>query len=64
MGAGDATLATISASIAVNGAPRDSVEWARILDRAMLVAAATCRAPGALIQLPPDFLDADQLRTQ
>lgn len=61
MGAGDATLATISASIAVSGAPRDSAGWTRILDDAMLVAAATCRAPGALIQLPPDFLATEQL---
>jgi fructokinase len=68
MGAGDATLATISASIAANGVPSDSAGWAHILDTAMLIAAATCRAPGALIQLPPDlppdFLATEQLRTQ
>jgi fructokinase len=55
MGAGDATLATIAASIAVNGTPHDSAGWTGTLDSAMLVAAATCRASGALIQLPSGF---------
>jgi fructokinase len=52
MGAGDATLATIAAEITAHGVPADSETWAQLLGDAMLVAAATCRANGALIQLP------------
>lgn len=58
MGAGDATLATIATAITMNGTPTCAEAWTRVLDDAMLVAAATCRANGALIQLPPGFLGA------
>jgi len=54
MGAGDATLATICASLTSGGIPVGAPEWAQTLGDAMLVAAATCRAPGALIQLPQE----------
>lgn len=52
MGGGDATLASVIASILEHGVPADSAAWTRVLDRAMLIAAATCRSEGALLQLP------------
>jgi fructokinase len=52
MGAGDATLATIASQITAHGIPTDREAWAEVLGEAMLVAAATCRTNGALIQLP------------
>jgi fructokinase len=53
MGAGDATLASLTSSILMaNGDPTDE-QWARALDQAMLLAAATCRVRGATLQLPP-----------
>lgn len=58
MGAGDATLATIAASIAQAGVPQNSERWALTLDDAMLVAAATCRAEGALLRMPEHFTPA------
>jgi len=51
MGAGDAVLAAAVASM-VAGAPESPAEWAEALDRAMAVAAATCRFEGALLRLP------------
>jgi sugar/nucleoside kinase (ribokinase family) len=53
MGAGDATLASVVQSILAEGFPVTSEDWQRILRRAMLIAAATCRSRGALLQLPP-----------
>ena len=47
MGAGDATFASVIASL--SDGERD---WAGILDRAMLIAAATVRHHGGLLQLP------------
>jgi sugar/nucleoside kinase (ribokinase family) len=52
MGAGDATLASVVASILVLGFPATDLEWTQILERAMRIAAATCRADGALLRLP------------
>lgn len=53
MGAGDAVLATVVAAIAAH-IPESSVEWQSVLDEAMLTAAATCRAEGALLRTPAD----------
>ena len=52
MGAGDATLASVIASILDGGTPVDAEGWTRVLERAMLIAAATCRSEGALLRLP------------
>jgi sugar/nucleoside kinase (ribokinase family) len=50
MGAGDATLASVIESILVNGFPADGPAWHGALERAMRVAAATCRSEGALLR--------------
>ena len=50
MGAGDATLASVIQSILVNGFPADGSAWRAVLERAMRVAAATCRSEGALLR--------------
>lgn len=52
MGAGDATLASTVSSIVRGGVPDDDDGWARLLREAMLIAAATCRHPGALLRTP------------
>jgi fructokinase len=52
MGAGDATLASTIQSILAHGFPENGVDWGRLLDRAMLIAAATCRHEGALLRVP------------
>jgi sugar/nucleoside kinase (ribokinase family) len=52
MGAGDATLASVIHSLVADGVPVDGAAWGRVLDRAMLIAAATCRHEGALLRLP------------
>ena len=51
MGAGDATLASIVASILSHPTKPTAEQWGVALDRAMLLAAATCRVPGATLQL-------------
>jgi fructokinase len=51
MGAGDAVLASIVASM-VTGPMVDASAWADALERAMSVAAATVRAHGALLRMP------------
>lgn len=53
MGAGDATLAAAVHNLVTNGVPAGEAEWGALLDEAMLIAARTCRTPGALLQLPP-----------
>ncbi len=58
MGAGDATLASVIASIIIEGMPRDVVAWKACLDRAMEVAAATCRSPGGALIRPSAPRDA------
>ncbi len=52
MGAGDAVLAALTQSILVDGIPADAESWHQVLQRAMTIAAATCRHPGALLRLP------------
>lgn len=59
VGAGDATLAAVAAGL-VDGAPADSVRWQELLDRAMRVAAATCRAEGGLLRTPESLVDAER----
>ncbi|MCM3657841.1 PfkB family carbohydrate kinase [Agromyces mediolanus] len=57
MGAGDAILAATVASLVADtgpGADADTGDWAKRLDAAMLVAAATCRHEGALLRRPDD----------
>jgi fructokinase len=51
MGAGDAVLSAAVASLLVEH-PASEVAWAALLERAMDVAAATCRFEGALLRLP------------
>ena len=58
MGAGDATLAAAVASL-VEDRPDDEDAWALALERAMDVAAATCRFEGALLRLPSALVDVD-----
>lgn len=41
-------FAVFVAALAASDAP----DWRRTLERAQLIAAATCRAEGALLQLP------------
>ncbi|WP_417561720.1 PfkB family carbohydrate kinase [Microbacterium sp.] len=63
MGAGDAVLASIVASL-VQGGRMDAAAWAAALDRAMQIAAATVRFEGALLRIPgADALDLDRLGT-
>ncbi|WP_413990965.1 PfkB family carbohydrate kinase [Labrys okinawensis] len=52
MGAGDATLASLIASCLERGMPRDAEGWGACLERAMQVAAATCRSEGGELALP------------
>jgi fructokinase len=59
MGAGDAVLASIVASI-VQDAPSDAAGWEKALERAMSVAAATVRVEGALLRLP-ESIGSDHL---
>lgn len=51
MGAGDAVLASTVCSL-LSGRPHDAAGWSALLERAMDVAAATCRFEGALLRLP------------
>src|SRR4051812_1755318 len=51
MGAGDATMASVIDSLLAENA-RDLAFWQRALARAMGIAAATCRAEGALLRQP------------
>jgi fructokinase len=57
MGAGDSTLASVAASLVEASSrgrlPETGDEWQAVLEKAMAVAAATCRTRGALLQLPP-----------
>jgi fructokinase len=53
MGAGDATLAAVVSRIVAADHAGEPVDWPGALAFAMRVAAATCRAPGALLRLPP-----------
>lgn len=55
MGAGDATLASVTAALVHAGLPTSPEAAARMLEDAMAIAAATCRAPGALLRRPPEL---------
>jgi fructokinase len=52
MGAGDATFASVVSSLLAQTAEPGSVDWETALTDAMRVAAATVRAPGALLRRP------------
>ncbi len=64
MGAGDAVFSSVIASL-LKDPPADAEGWTRVLDRAMEIAAATCRFEGALLRLPSALagLDLDRLGT-
>jgi fructokinase len=64
MGAGDAAFAAAVASLN-EGRPVDEDAWGEALERAMDVAAATCRFEGALLRLPESLtaVDMDQIGT-
>ncbi|WP_309127598.1 PfkB family carbohydrate kinase [Microbacterium sp.] len=62
VGAGDATLAAVVAGLA-GGEPSSEEGWRRMLQRAMAVAAATCRAEGGLLRTP-ESLDAAERGVQ
>ena len=51
VGAGDATLSAVAEGL-VGGRPETAGDWRKLLDRAMDVAAATCRAEGGLLRTP------------
>lgn len=57
VGAGDATLAAVAAGL-VRAAPTEQDEWRALLERAMDIAAATCRAEGGLLRTPESLADA------
>lgn len=57
VGAGDATLAAVAAGL-VSASPSDAGQWRALLDRAMDIAAATCRAEGGLLRTPESLADA------
>ncbi|WP_091230639.1 PfkB family carbohydrate kinase [Microbacterium sp. 3J1] len=59
VGAGDATLAAVASGL-VERAPSDVDGWQLLLERAMDVAAATCRAEGGLLRTPESLMDADR----
>lgn len=57
VGAGDATLAAVAAGL-VRAVPTAQDEWRALLERAMDIAAATCRAEGGLLRTPESLADA------
>jgi fructokinase len=59
VGAGDATLAAVAQGL-VAGHPASEGEWRRLLERAMLIAAATCRAEGGLLRTPESLENAER----
>lgn len=61
MGAGDAAFAAAVAAL-LDGWPADEDAWGAALERAMDVAAATCRFEGALLRLPESLSDVDMDR--
>jgi fructokinase len=58
MGAGDAVLAA-TVALMRDRLPRGVAEWGAVLERAMDVAAATCRFEGALLRVPAALADVD-----
>ncbi|MCC4909093.1 PfkB family carbohydrate kinase [Microbacterium sp. cx-59] len=61
MGAGDAVLSSAVATLLAEH-PASAAEWAALLERAMDVAAATCRFEGALLRLPSALTGLDPER--
>lgn len=59
VGAGDATLAAVSAGL-VEASPETAEGWRILLQRAMDVAAATCRAEGGLLRTPESLAESDR----
>lgn len=59
VGAGDATLAAVAAGLVLD-APSGLEAWRSLLERAMDVAAATCRAEGGLLRTPESLAEADR----
>ncbi|MFC4139951.1 MULTISPECIES: carbohydrate kinase family protein [unclassified Microbacterium] len=59
VGAGDATLAAVSAGL-VDGSPSGQADWQTLLDRAMLIAAATCRSEGGLLRTPESLAESER----
>lgn len=59
VGAGDATLAAVAAGL-VTAPPASAGEWERLLQRAMDIAAATCRAEGGLLRTPESIADSER----
>lgn len=64
MGAGDAVLAA-TVALLQDRMPADADEWGAVLERAMDVAAATCRFEGALLRVPSalEGRDMDRIGT-
>ncbi|MGW8481901.1 PfkB family carbohydrate kinase [Microbacterium sp. NPDC055903] len=58
VGAGDATLAAVADGLLL-GAPTDAEGWHALLDRAMSIAAATCRGEGGLLRTPESLVRGD-----
>ncbi|MES2865367.1 MAG: PfkB family carbohydrate kinase [Actinomycetota bacterium] len=59
VGAGDATLSAVAEGL-VGARPEAVEEWQKLLDRAMDVAAATCRAEGGLLRTPESLEDGER----
>jgi fructokinase len=59
VGAGDATLAAVAARLS-QSEPKTDAEWQELLDEAMLIAAATCRAEGGLLRTPESLNEAER----
>jgi len=59
VGAGDATLAGVAEGL-VDGHPSSAAEWQALLDRAMLIAAATVRSEGGLLRTPESLAESER----
>jgi fructokinase len=59
VGAGDATLAAVAAGL-VAESPTTADGWQILLQRAMDIAAATCRAEGGLLRTPETLAEAER----
>ncbi|REJ04898.1 hypothetical protein DY023_11610 [Microbacterium bovistercoris] len=59
VGAGDATLAAVAAGL-VDGRPSGQADWRTLLERAMLIAAATCRSEGGLLRTPESLAESER----
>lgn len=59
VGAGDATLAAVAEGLAET-LPRTQEKWQRLLDRAMDIAAATCRSEGGMLRTPESLQRDDR----